>query len=147
MAELIPTATAEKNGLMSAYQAKAIGNTSGISLTKNKYLEICDIPTGDWYGFIIDITMIFNPGWDMKVPLKIIISPTSETSGKGIKWKCYCGDSSYVKFYKANNKLYMATTYNYNTTLFVSINGSKETYFIGTFVDNISDGQEIKETA
>lgn len=131
---------------MSKKYAKATGDVDGISLTKDKYLEICDIPTSDWYAFAIDITMTFNPGWDHKIPLKIIITPTSETSGAGIKWKCYCGNSEYIKFYKANNKLYLQTQYNYNATVYTSLKGSNSITLINSVVESINEGKEITET-
>lgn len=139
----MPVATAEKDGLMSKKDKICLGDTYGILCPKNNYLKITNLDLHYKHSYI-DLRIMFTPTWETSSPICIMISLNDDNgSNLNVIWKCYCGESSWVEFYKKDNILYMKNKYSYNISVFATCKGFNET--ILELIPELLDAEVINE--
>ena len=140
MAELIGTATAKKDGLMSATDKKLLGNNF-LFLEEAGIIKICDLIDG-WNAGYIDVTFVCRPGWD-KTPFgRVHIALHADNEIQAVHIIAGVGKTSLAKFYVLNNALYVKSNYSYAMACMVSGSGNVHLDFRAEDVD-LSSGEEI----
>lgn len=141
MAELIPTATAEKNGLMSA-KDKNLRGCRTIDVTSNKVFKIANLESSNKSGYI-DLTLVFTPRWETSSILKICIAIHTDNY---LEQNVHCfkiiGDTNKLKLYVLNNILYGKNLYSYKVVVSTLCDGSVNLDLSNADVD-LSSAQEI----
>lgn len=116
MAELIPTATPEKNGLMSA-RDKNLRGCRTIDVAANKAFKIANLENNNKSGYI-DLTLVFTPDWETSSILKICIAiHTDNIRDQTVQCFKIVGDTNKLKLYVLNNILYGEIVYSYKVVV------------------------------